>query len=422
MFKINVFDIGKPIQKNRVFYKGIIVKLKKCIIMKTKVLLLAFLCGVVLSVSAQEYQPQVGFSTENGSKVNFKKNKASDNWFISLGGGASMLFGDQNGEADFGDRVNWAAGLSVGKWYNPYFGMRLQVNGGQLNNFRQLRIGDSNVLHNQDFLYGNAHLDVLWDITNFWAPYNEKKIVRFIPFAGIGYAIRPGKSYDANIIKRSESPSINLGVQIPIRLSERVDLFLEGQYALYNEQFNRHDLAQEEDRVASALIGFNFKLGRTNFEVIEPMDYDLLNDLNSQINALRAQNDELSKRPKSCPDCPKIAPIIEESRESLKNVVFFRLNSSVIDKNQEGNIFNTSEYAKKHNLPVKVVGYADKKTGTADYNQGISERRARAVAKQLTDKYGIPTNKISIEWKGDTQQPYDVNNWNRVVIMNTNEK
>ncbi|MDR1223441.1 MAG: OmpA family protein [Tannerella sp.] len=387
--------------------------------MKTKVLLLAFLYCVVMSISAQEYQPQVGFSTENGSKVNFKKNKATDNWFISLGGGASMLFGDQNSDANFGDRVNWAAGLSVGKWYNPYMGIRLQVNGGQLNNFRSL-VGQTG-LSNQDFLYGNGHFDILWDITNFWAPYNEKKVVRFIPFAGVGYAIRPGKTVDGIAYKRSESPSVNLGVQIPFRLSNRVDLFLEGQYTILNEQFNRTDMGHEQDRVAQALLGFNFKLGRTNFEVIEPMDYDLLNDLNSQINALRAQNEECCKRPKSCPECPKVEPKVEQI-ESMKNVVFFRLNSSVIDKNQEGNIFNTSEYVKKHSLPVKVVGYADKKTGTADYNQGLSERRARAVAKRLTDQYGIPTEKISIEWKGDTQQPYEINNWNRVVIMDTNQK
>jgi outer membrane protein OmpA-like peptidoglycan-associated protein len=386
--------------------------------MKMKVLLLAFFCGVMMSISAQEYQPQVGFSTENGSKVNFKKNKASDNLFISLGGGTSVLFADQNNEASSGDRLNWAAGISIGKWYNPYLAYRLQINGGQLKNFANLlNVGFSE----QDFLYGNAHIDVMLDLTNFWAPYNEKKVVRFIPFVGAGYAIRPSKTVDGIEFKRSESPSVNLGVHIPFRLSERVDLFLEGEYSIYNEQFNRIDMGQEEDRVVQALLGLNFKLGRTNFEVIEPMDYDLLNDLNSQINSLRAQNDELSKRPVSCPECPKIEPVVEY-KESMKNVVFFRLNSSVIDRNQEGNIFNTAEYAKKHNLPIVVVGYADKKTGTADYNQGLSERRARTVAKKLTEQYGIATEKISIEWKGDTQQPYEVNHWNRVVIMDTNKK
>ena len=80
--------------------------------MKTKVLLLALLSGFVFSVSAQEFKPQVGFSTEKGYKTNFKKNKAGDNWFISVAGGASMLLGDQNNKADFGNRLNFAPQFS----------------------------------------------------------------------------------------------------------------------------------------------------------------------------------------------------------------------------------------------------------------------------------------------------------------------
>ena len=388
--------------------------------MKSKVLLLIFLCGVLMSVSAQEYQPQIGYSIENGSKTNFKKNAAGDNWFISLGGGASMYMGDQNGEADMGDRINWAAGLSFGKWYNPYLGFRLKLAGGQMKDFSYIRGSTTNVLTKKDFVYGNAHVDLLWDITNYWAPYNENKVVRLIPFVGMGYAIRPEKEVGGWPYKKSESPTINLGVQIPFRLGNRIDLFLEGEYTLLNEEFNRVNMGHEEDRMVSALLGFNFKLGRTNFEVIEPMDYDLLNDLNNQINALRAQNDELSKRPISCPECPKVEPVVEQV-ELMKNAVFFRLNSSVIDANQKGAIFNTAEYAKKFNLPIKLVGYADKNTGTADYNYGLSERRAKAVAKSLTEEHGIPTERISIEWQGDKIQPYQINNWNRLVIMDTNK-
>jgi outer membrane protein OmpA-like peptidoglycan-associated protein len=103
-------------------------------------------------------------------------------------------------------------------------------------------------------------------------------------------------------------------------------------------------------------------------------------------------------------------------------VVYFRLNSAKIDPHQEINISNTADYAKKHNLPIKLVGYADRKTGNPDYNKGLSERRARVVAKQLTEKYGVPTSSISMDWRGDEVQPYSVNEWNRVVIMNTDDK
>lgn len=380
--------------------------------MKTKVLLLSILFGSALSLSAQQYQPQVGFSTENGSKTNFKKNKATDNMFISIAGGANILLGDKNGDADFGDRIAPHGAISIGKWYNPYMAFRLQINGGLMNNWNDY--GD------QEFKWINPHVDIMWDVTNFWAPYKESKVFHFIPFVGVGYALRPGTTVDGISYKRAESVSVNGGAQFLFRLSKRVDLFLEGQYTLLGEHWNGPSTSRPRyDRPVQAMLGLNFNLGRKEFEVIEPMDYDLLNDLNSQINALRDRNSELEKRPEFCPDCPE--PIIPEDKKADMNVVYFRLNSAKIDKNQEINIFNTADFAKKNGVGIKLVGYADKKTGNPDYNKGLSERRARAVAKQLIDKYGVSSNNISIEWKGDTVQPYDENAWNRVVIMDASD-
>lgn len=382
--------------------------------MKTKSFLLTLLSVFVLSASAQEYQAQIGSSTERGSKTNFKKNKASDNWFITLGVGGSMMFGDDNSEADFGDRLNIAPQLSVGKWYNPYWGARLQVNGGPMTSFV-----NPNGTTELKAYWLNPHIDFLWDITNYWAPYNESKVFRFIPFAGVGYAVRSGKTADnGDVYKRSESPSINLGAIMSFRLSKRLDLNIEGQYVLLQEHFNRVSKGHTTDRIAQVTAGLNIKLGKTDFEVLQPMDYALLNDLNSQINALRAENDDLSKRPVSCPECEEVAPTVVNNYS--ENVVYFRLNSAKVDKNQQINIYNTAEFMKEKNVPIKVIGYADQKTGTADYNLSLSEKRARAVAKELIEKYGISSNQITIEWKGSNEQPYSENNWNRVVIMRAN--
>mgnify|MGYP002137536671 CR=1 FL=1 len=375
--------------------------------MKTKVLLLALLSGFVFSVSAQEFKPQVGFSNEAGYKTNFKKNKAGDNWFISIAGGASVLFGDQNSEADFKNRLNFAPQFSVGKWFNPYLALRLQLNGGVLHGFENT--GATFMQHNK---YAAAHADLLWDVTNFWAPYNEKKVFRLIPWVGMGYANR----FKNQGLSRSESPTLNAGLLTAIRLSNRVDLNFEAQGSLLQEHFNRVQEGHTSDGILQLTAGLTFKLGKSNFEVLEPMDYALLNDLNGQINNLRAENQELAKRPKSCPECPEpVAPVV--TNNVVDNVVYFRLNSAKVDKNQQINIYNTSEFVKEYGTAVKVIGYADKKTGTSNYNLKLSEKRARAVAKELMDKYGISSDKITIEWKGSDEQPYNENNWNRVVIM-----
>ena len=380
--------------------------------MKTKVLLLALLSGFVFSVAAQEYQPQVGFSNEAGYKTNFKKNKARDNWFISIAGGASVLLGDQNGEADFKNRLNFAPQVSFGKWFNPYLGFRTQLNGGIIHGFEG--DGAQFMQHNK---YVAAHVDLLWDVTNFWAPYRESKVFRLIPWVGFGYAQRfkTTESYDR---PRTESPTLNAGLLTAFRLSKRVDLNVEIQGSLLNEQFNRVEMNHLTDGIVQLSAGLTFKLGKTDFEVLEPMDYALLNDLNGQINSLRAANDELSKRPVSCPECQET--VTEVVNNYVDNVVYFRINSAKIDKNQQINIYNTAEFMKNNNAPIKVVGYADKKTGTSDYNMGLSEKRARAVAKELIDKYGISSSQITIEWRGSDEQPYGENSWNRVVIMSAN--
>ena len=351
--------------------------------MKTKVLLLALLSGFVFSVSAQEFKPQVGFSTEKGYKTNFKKNKAGDNWFISVAGGASMLLGDQNNKADFGNRLNFAPQFSFGKWFNPYLAFRAQLNGGILHGF----VGDNAEImqHNK---YAAAHVDLLWDVTNFWGVYNEKRVFRLIPWVGFGYAQR----FENQGYARTESPTLNAGILTAFRLSKRVDLNVEVQGSLLNEQFNRVNMFHLTDGIAQLSAGLTFKLGKTDFEVLEPMDYALLNDLNGQINSLR-----------------------------VDNVVYFRLNSSKIDKNQQINIYNTAEFMKSNNAPIKVIGFADKNTGTSKYNMCLSEKRAKAVAKELIEKYGVNSNQISIEWRGSDEQPYSENNWNRVVIMSANE-
>ncbi len=99
-------------------------------------------------------------------------------------------------------------------------------------------------------------------------------------------------------------------------------------------------------------------------------------------------------------------------------MVFFRINSSKIDRGQQVSVYNTAEYMKGNpNAKVNIVAYADKQTGTPEYNFALSEKRARAVADALINDYGISSSRISLDWKGDTEQPYAENAWNRVAIF-----
>ena len=378
--------------------------------MKTKGLLLGLLLSLGVSVGAQEMIPQIGFSEECGAKTNFMKNGARSNWFISVAGGANVLLAEDDYRADFKDRLNFAPQLSFGKWFNPYTGFRAQFTGGNLHGFS----GPSDnlrMLHNK---YVGVHADLLWNVTNYWGCYNEDRVFDLIPWIGVGYAHR----FENQGYKVSNVPTMNAGILTAFRLSNRIDLNLEMQVAMMPEYFDRFEGGAEMDAIATLSAGLSVKLGTTNFAVIEPMDYALVNDMNNQINVLKALSNELSQRPESCPDCPEL---IEETIivNNLNSIVYFAINSCDINDDQQINIYNTAEFMKSNKTPITVVGFADKDTGNAAYNLKLSEERAKAVAKELMHKYEIPSDMITVEWKGADVQPYGNNKWNRVVIMQT---
>lgn len=99
--------------------------------------------------------------------------------------------------------------------------------------------------------------------------------------------------------------------------------------------------------------------------------------------------------------------------------VRFRINSAKISDEEMVNVYNISKWMNENkDQKVAIVGYADKDTGTAAYNMGLSKRRAEAVRDVLVNKYGIDPDRLTITAEGSDSQPYDVNNWNRIVIFN----
>jgi len=390
-------------------------------IMKKVSVLLLMCLFTTLFVSAQD---TYNVSNEAGRKTTFKKNGFWDNWFIGAGAGATVFFGSGDSEADFMSRPTVNPSLYIGTWVNPYLGFRMRAQAGKVHTFYQ-RPDESVAM--QSMLLGNAHIDVMWNVTNYLGKYNERRVYNFIPTLGFGYVQRDKEG--AFFRKGAAGWSINASLLNTFRLGKRMNFFIEISGALM--EGDQYDYNVPADAIkdskayrwvpmVTATAGLQFNLGKTSFEEAVLMDQGLVDDLNRQINDLRARNAELSRRPVSCPDCPpqRPCPPAKEGDVVVPNVVFFRLNSANIDRNQEISIYNTAEYLKANSdAKVKIVGYADKQTGTADYNLRLSEKRAKNVAKALIEKYNIASNRVTVEWKGSSEQPYKENAWNRVAIF-----
>ena len=376
--------------------------------------LLLFTALVAFSISAQEVQ-----NVSQGTV--YLKNKGSDNWYIGLGGGTNLYMtkGENDADANFGDRLGWMGQLEIGRWNSPNWGARLVIDGGQINFVADGLDPERN--------WVGGHLDLMYDVTNAWGTYNPDRVYSLVPYLGIGYMYGLDGDWkkpnpDGDMFKsQNQTLTYNVGLINNFKLSNSVALFVELGWRVMQESFDGSPTSgdYDYDSMFTGTAGIKFGLGgKQDFTPAELMDYNLINDLNSQINRLRAENEQLRQRPESCPDCPEVQPTTVSEAVYVPNVVFFRINSSTIDRGQQVSVYNTAEYMKANDsAKVNIVAYADRQTGTPEYNFALSERRARAVADALINDHGINSDRISIDWKGDTEQPYAENDWNRVAIF-----
>ncbi len=374
-----------------------------------KVSLLLILAFTAIAAFAQES----GVSAEAGRKATFTRNGFCDNWFVGAGAGATMYFGPEDQHAGFFNRMTVNPELFVGKWFNPYLGVRGAAQGGRIHTF----VGENAEKMYSQTLF-NAHVDFMFNVTNYFLKYKEDRFYNFIPTVGAGYAHR----FDDKFKYRGMNGiTFNASLLNTFRITNRLDAFAEVGGMLIESRFDRGANGDSHwNGIMTGSVGLILNIGKNDFSEAYLMDQGLIDDLNDQINKLRQENAKLALRPESCPQCPETTTKTVEVIKTIgsNNMVIFRLGSANIDTNQEANIYATAKALQENpNAKVKVIGYADKKTGSASINERLSEKRAKNVANQLINKYNINSSRVTIEWKGDSTQPFSENSWNRVAIM-----
>lgn len=401
--------------------------------MKAKVIMLALLGAFAFSFGAQAQQEEASSQNLNGHKTIY--NRDGSRWFIDIQGGAVMLpFGEANNKAEFMDRISWGMPmLGIGAWHNPYFGTRLQLYGWRAYGFEFADATNSQVNRFGNFVVG-ANYQFLFDMVNYFGTFNPNRVFHFSPFVGFGANYLLQVTEDANFSPALEgynymssdndfnwmNPfgiSMNAGIQFRFRLHRVVDLNIEAQAIASNNNFRGSGSDENGlDIMALVTAGLSFNLNPRPFTELVPMDWGLVNDLNGQINSLRAENAELSKRPVSCPECPEVVETVPETETvAYYSNVFFRIGSSKIDANQMPTVKMIADYLKESGANVHLTGYADAQTGTPEFNMTLSELRVNAVRDALVEE-GVDEAKIVTDFKGCEEQPYEVNKMNRVVI------
>ena len=109
--------------------------MKKCLM-----LLAAASVVVTLPLKAQVVEEVAVVQVQD--KYPVITNSFWDNWFFSLGGGASVLMGDGDHAGSFGKRISPTLNVAVGKWFTPGVGLRLQYSGLQAKGFTDQKDAD----------------------------------------------------------------------------------------------------------------------------------------------------------------------------------------------------------------------------------------------------------------------------------------
>jgi outer membrane protein OmpA-like peptidoglycan-associated protein len=436
--------------------------------------IVSFLCAVVVlstlvfSVYAQEVQEPN--QEENEFSAPVRKSRYTDNWFVSLGGSANLLFAEQDKLAPFSKRVKFGGEFSVGKWFRSDFGARLQVNAGGLKGYNRIdspdpinpkftnngaqyaHKGDPNRMPFpiggdlagganpnykyevfdgkngfwQEFNYQTITLDLLANATELARGYHkEGNLFDVIPFAGLGYI----RALDnGNTTPNFHNIVVNLGIRVNVNINRNWAIYVEPKGSLVYDEFDGYMGDALGDAITNLSLGIQYSFDRQGFNCpIECLTAEEIGFLNDKINDNRRRIDnhdnvlddhqnQLDDLKKCCDEKPEPKAQEPEPR-FLPEYVRFALDSYVIRQSERSKIDDAVEFLKRYpTARLFMIGYADRQTGNPKYNMKLSEKRVKAVAKQL-ETLGVNPNRLVLEWRGDSEQPYMQNDWNRVVVM-----
>ena len=172
----------------------------------------------------------------------------SGNWFVGIAGGATAFLGTPLGCEDLFGRLKPSYSLTVGKWFTPSVGARINYNGMQFKDAR---------LSTQDYHY--IHADLLWNILG--RRYARQEQVRWsvAPFAGVGLL--------HNATNGRNPFAISYGVQGQYRISRRVSAVLELSGTTTFQDFDGYGRTNRPgDHILSLTAGFTFHIGKVGWK------------------------------------------------------------------------------------------------------------------------------------------------------------
>ena len=349
-------------------------------------------------------------------------NKNKDNWFITLEGGANMLFGKGDIHADIKDRIDGNGAIYLGKWVTPIFGFRFGANyimtkgatqyGGEFmkwNAPHMLKKGDDvqNGWYAQKWMGLGPEFDVMINLTNWWCGYRPGRVYNAVLHGGAGAYWRWAYNKRGNEVNGFYPDShwhaahntimfATLGLQNNFRLSKHVDFFIDLQYQLIDEK-------DPLEMGADVYLGFNFNLGKTEWNCpVVPVCADItplqeqIAMLEAAVRNLEAKNRALEAELEACRNRkPEVQTVVNGDCSQLV-AIYYPINQYDLSARERKVLKSVADVMLAHpQQKYQLVGWADNWTGTDSYNEGLRWRRVNGVKDYLM-KCGVPEAQLVV--------------------------
>jgi len=369
-----------------------------------------FIAAALLFVSGSALA-QSTYTDADGAEYEFNKHA-----FITVGGGLQYTLG----EAKFKDLLSPNFQLGVGYQFSPVIAARIQANGIQAKGGWN-GLGNPPLNEDYKFSYVAPGIDVMFNLSNLFCGYNPNRVFNLTAYLGGGANIAWGNDDVNDIAKRLQNrPAVyNLeylwdgskvnpfgrgGLEAAFRLSDKVKLLVEGNANLLSDKWNSKK-AGNADWYFNALVGLRFNLGKT-YTKKEPV----VTPPPTEPTIPTVQVTEPKK-----PEPPK--PPVEPTVEPLRRDIFFVINKYEVRPDEKVKVAEIAEYLKKYpKAKVALCGYADAQTGNDRINDRLGLQRVNVVKDMLIKEYGISEDRITADSKGAREQPFAINEQNRVTI------
>ena len=351
------------------------------------------------------------------------------NMELIIGGGVTYpawnSWGSNQGK--FGDNIGWTAEIAATKWFNPIVGARLQATGGELNM--------SNEAHDKFSSYWiMPHVDGVVNLSNWLGGYRDDRVYYAKVFAGMGVSIvdvsdgaSAGFAFDA-------------GMNHTFRLGSALDLNLEMKTFVCSGRDMPDAVSADAGRfgqIYSVTLGLTYRFNKKNWSAaysqsdvdgylaaIAALEVGLAESMGNEAALVeRIEQQQVAHDNGVCENRELRTELVREEHIHTNNVisssaVFFKINSAELSEQAKATLQLVVDTIKESpdGTNFTIVGHADADTGTAEFNQALSERRAETVYNYLVE-HGV--SKSRLQWKGvgATDSIFPVNNTNRVVII-----